>query len=149
MAARETNRHSDLKSMLEARRATLLTGVRDSIREGSEKTSMPRQGDVLDTGDEGEAMLQDALRFAVISMKSAIAARIDKALVRLAEGRYGACDDCGEDIAEARLRAMPFAVRCKRCEQSREDREGSRGTGPRLIGRLRTERPSALVALEE
>jgi DnaK suppressor protein len=149
MAARPTSRHSDLKSMLEARRAALLTGVRDSIREGSDKTTMPRQGDVLDAGDEGEAMLQDALRFAVISMKSEIAARIDKALVRLAEGRYGACDDCGEDIAEARLRAMPFAVRCKRCEQHREDAQRTRGTVPRLMGRLRTERVSGLVPLEE
>jgi DnaK suppressor protein len=149
MAARKTNRHSDLKNMLEARRRALLVGVRDSIRESSEKTSMPRQGDVLDTGDEGEAMLQDALRFAVIGMKSEIAARIEEALARLADGRYGACGDCGQDIADARLRAMPFALRCRRCEQSHEDAERTRGTGPRLMGRLRIERPATAVLLEE
>jgi DnaK suppressor protein len=128
--------------MLEARRTALLTGVRDGIRESSENTSMPRQGDVLDAGDEGEAMLQDALRFAVISMKSDAAGRIDEALARLAEGHYGACGDCGVDIAEARLRALPFAVRCKRCEQSHEDAERARGLGPRFMGRLRMERPA-------
>lgn len=148
MAARATDRHSDLKRMLVARRTALLTGVRDSIREGSEKTSMPRQGDVLDTGDEGEVMLQDSLRFAVLSMKAEVAGRIDEALSRLAEGRYGACDDCGQDIAEARLRAMPFAVRCKSCEQYRED-ERARESAPRLMGRLRTERPASVVALQE
>ena len=149
MQARKPDRHSDLKNMLEARRAALLTGVRDGIRESSDKTSMPRQGDVLDTGDEGEAMLQDALRFAVISMKSEVAAQIEKALTRLAEGRYGACGDCGQEIADARLRAMPFAVRCKGCEQSHEDAERARGVGPRLMGRLRVERPGTAVRLEE
>ena len=149
MAARKTNRHSDLKRMLEARRTALLADVRDSIREGSRKTSTPRQGDVLDTGDEGEAMLQDALRFAVISMKAEVASRIDEALERLAEGRYGACDDCDRDISEARLRAMPFAVRCKSCEQHREDAGRSKGTMSHLIGRLRTEGPSSVVSLKD
>jgi DnaK suppressor protein len=149
MAARGIDRHSDLKRMLQARRTALLTGVRDTIREGSEKTTMPRQGDVLDTGDEGEVMLQDSLRFAVLSMKAEAASRIDQALAQLAEGRYGACDDCGQDIAEARLRAMPFAVRCKSCEQYREDAERAKDNAPRLMGRLRTERPASLVTLEE
>jgi DnaK suppressor protein len=33
---------------------------------------------------------------------------------------YGDCFECGDEIAEARLRALPFAVRCRECEQSRE-----------------------------
>ena len=28
--------------------------------------------------------------------------------------------ECGEEIAEKRLRALPFAVRCKDCEEARE-----------------------------
>ena len=39
---------------------------------------------------------------------------------RLDEGRYGHCYECGDEIAEARLRALPFAVRCKDCEEERE-----------------------------
>ncbi|MBY0493356.1 MAG: TraR/DksA C4-type zinc finger protein [Cyanobacteria bacterium] len=30
------------------------------------------------------------------------------------------CFECGEEIAEARLRALPFAVRCKDCEEALE-----------------------------
>ena len=33
---------------------------------------------------------------------------------------YGYCSDCGGEISEQRLRALPFAVRCKDCEESRE-----------------------------
>jgi DnaK suppressor protein len=48
---------------------------------------------------------------------------VDAALRRLEEGTYGDCFECGEEIAEARLRALPFAVRCKDCEEARETAE--------------------------
>lgn len=40
---------------------------------------------------------------------------VDAALARLAERTYGACVDCGEPIAPARLEALPAAARCVRC----------------------------------
>ena len=46
-----------------------------------------------------------------------------EALARLEQGNYGNCFDCGEEIAEKRLRALPFAVRCKDCEEARENAE--------------------------
>ena len=44
----------------------------------------------------------------------------EEALRRLEEGTYGYCFECGEEISEKRLRALPFAVRCKDCEEARE-----------------------------
>ena len=41
--------------------------------------------------------------------------RIDAALRRLDEGSYGNCFQCGDEIAQVRLRALPFALRCKDC----------------------------------
>lgn len=40
---------------------------------------------------------------------------IDVALDRIAHGRYGICARCGEDIAEARLEAVPHAALCQSC----------------------------------
>ena len=40
---------------------------------------------------------------------------IDAALMRLAEGRYGFCLDCGRRISIARLRALPATRHCVRC----------------------------------
>lgn len=40
---------------------------------------------------------------------------IDAALDRIAHGRYGTCARCGEDIAEARLEAVPHAALCQSC----------------------------------
>jgi phage/conjugal plasmid C-4 type zinc finger TraR family protein len=42
------------------------------------------------------------------------------ALVRLVEGNYGVCVECGKDIPEARLRAKPEAARCFECQSARE-----------------------------
>jgi DnaK suppressor protein len=40
---------------------------------------------------------------------------IRAALERLDNGTYGACAGCGDLIAEARLRALPFAITCVDC----------------------------------
>lgn len=43
---------------------------------------------------------------------------IDLALARMAAGTYGVCDDCHHPIAEARLDAMPEAIRCVGCKSA-------------------------------
>jgi RNA polymerase-binding transcription factor DksA len=40
---------------------------------------------------------------------------VDDALRRLAEGRYGVCERCGQPIGAERLAARPAAVTCIRC----------------------------------
>jgi len=42
-------------------------------------------------------------------------AAADAALRRLAEGRYGVCDRCGQPIGAERLAARPAAATCVRC----------------------------------
>jgi len=43
---------------------------------------------------------------------------IDLALGRMDAGTYGICDDCRRPIAEARLDAMPEAIRCVGCKSA-------------------------------
>ena len=47
-------------------------------------------------------------------------ARVDAALRRLHDGRYGDCADCGEPIAWARLLVQPAAERCAPCQAAAE-----------------------------
>lgn len=46
------------------------------------------------------------------------------ALEKVADGRYGVCEDCGEAIGYARLLAYPSARRCLACQRSDEARSG-------------------------
>ena len=54
----------------------------------------------------------------LLQMSAETLARIDAALRRLDVGQYGFCAECAKEIAERRLRALPFAVRCQACEDS-------------------------------
>ena len=44
-------------------------------------------------------------------------ARLKAALEAIDAGTYGICVDCGEEISEGRLRALPDAVRCVPCQR--------------------------------
>ena len=114
------DRYSELKSILEERRREIVSAVQGKIRDvRSEGANSPAHG-VLDAAESSEADIQDDIEFALIQMKAETLTKIDEALRRLEEGTFGYCFECGEEISERRLRALPFAVRCKDCEEARE-----------------------------
>ena len=45
---------------------------------------------------------------------------LDDALKRIEEGTFGICDDCKSSITKIRLRAVPSARLCIKCQQKRE-----------------------------
>ena len=67
-----------------------------------------------------ENLVQEDIDFALVQMQSQALEKITAALARIEEGEYGMCHDCGQEIAEKRLRALPFATRCKDCQESAE-----------------------------
>jgi len=99
----------------------LLSEVQGKIRDARAESGKER--DVLDQGESSEVDIQEDIEFALIQMKSETLNKINEALRRLDEGTYGNCFECGDEIAHARLRALPFAVRCKDCEEARETAE--------------------------
>ena len=134
--AMRKGRYEELKKILEDRRVEIIGEVQHKMRdvrvEGAAVTS---QG-VRDEAESSEAEIQDDIEFALLQMKAETLSKITEALDRLEAGTYGYCYECGAEIAEQRLRALPFAARCKGCEEEREtsrDRErvvaGRRGAG--------------------
>lgn len=113
-------RYSDLKRMLEERRREILSEVQGRIRDQREADAWGKVNEVLDAGESSEADIQEDIEFALIQMKAETLTKINDALGRLEEGAYGYCFDCGGEISDQRLRALPFAVRCKECEEARE-----------------------------
>ena len=119
--AKPKSRYTDLKQMLDERRREIQAEVQGRMRDvRSEGAWGGKQNEVFDAVESSEADIQDDIEFALIQMKSETLNKINDALVRLEQGDYGNCFDCGSEIAEKRLRALPFAVRCKDCEEARE-----------------------------
>src|SRR3954465_4665017 len=123
-SAMPRSRYSELKRMLEDRRREIQAEVQGKMRGVREEgTWGGKLNEVLDAVESAEADIQEDLEFALVQMKSETLNKINDALVRLEQDTYGNCFDCGEEIAEKRLRALPFAVRCKDCEEAREGAE--------------------------
>ena len=114
------DRYQELRCILEDRRDEIAGEVQHKIRnvrtEGTQMTNH-RAADLTETS---EADIQDDIEFALIQMKAETLDKIGAALTRLEEGTYGYCYECGDEIAERRLRALPFAARCKTCQEVRE-----------------------------
>ena len=52
--------------------------------------------------------------------------KIREALDRIEDGEFGECEDCGDQIGEARLKARPVTTLCIECktEQERQEKIG-------------------------
>ena len=114
------SRYTELRKMLEDRRREIQAEVQGKMRGVREDATST---EVLDAVESAENDIQEDIEFALVQMKSETLNKITDALARLEHGTYGYCFDCGEEIGEKRLRALPFAVRCKDCEEHRENAE--------------------------
>jgi DnaK suppressor protein len=131
-------RYAELKGILEERRREILSEVKEKMRDVRAFGASGEAQGVLDAAEASEADIQDDIEFALIQMKSETLTKIGEALSRLEEGTFGYCFECGDEISERRLRALPFAVRCKDCEEAREvaeqrERQTSRRAGGFLL----------------
>ena len=125
MAAADTltaARYKELNRILVERQREILNEVQCKIREVRAEGS-ERDHEVLDPGETSDIDIQEDIEFALIQIKAEMLNRINAALSRLEEGTYGRCFECGAEIAEPRLRALPFAGRCRDCEEACETAE--------------------------
>ena len=112
-----SQRYQELRTILEDRRREIQSEVQSRMKDVRADAG---QLGVVDEVETSESDIQDEIEFALIQMKAETLHRINEALERLEEGTYGRCFECGEEIDPKRLRALPFAVRCKDCEEARE-----------------------------
>lgn len=74
-----------------------------------------------------EAQLAFALR--IRERERLLSRKTEHALRRIEEGTYGICDECGEHISIARLKARPDTNHCLECKTRMEARERSLASG--------------------
>ena len=104
-----------LAGQLERMKSQALEELRESAP-GTHSSSTDDAHEVRSHADEAETERQDDVRFAEIEVDRLRLSAIEQALQRIAEGRYGTCTDCGEDIPRERLLAQPMAIRCAACQ---------------------------------
>lgn len=103
---------AELQALLE-KHLVQLAACRQSFRE--DLSAAPTE--VKDTVDCSVDHFERSVSLAVFQASSATVRGIEAALQRLEDGTYGLCGDCEEPIAAARLKVLPFAERCRDCQE--------------------------------
>jgi len=72
---------------------------------------------VPDSMDEMVLASQRDIAIDALNRKRELLSQVSEALLRLDEGHYGFCLECGTEIAERRLNALPWAALCLTCQE--------------------------------
>jgi DnaK suppressor protein len=76
--------------------------------------------DMLDEVDMTSSELETSMRMRLRNREALFLKKIEEALTRIAEGRFGDCEECGEAIEVRRLEARPTTTMCVGCKESSE-----------------------------
>ena len=112
------NPFSEFSALLQAQRQQLLGEVREKIAASGEGLGFANQSKITD--DDALADATAAMDVAMVIRESQELQDIAAALGRIADGSYGICTDCGDEIGRARLKAYPTARCCLRCQEKNE-----------------------------
>jgi DnaK suppressor protein len=106
----------ELERFLQSELARLQASLRAVITENrtSESTSL------TDMSVHAAETLHTEIRVTLMDRRTQQLVQIQDALARLAGGRYGFCQECDGFIGVPRLRALPFAQRCRDCQGQAE-----------------------------
>src|SRR5262245_52378838 len=99
---------------LETSREALTSAISASTR--SSRDDDHRREVVKDPFGMASITHDDEVVAAVVDTRARQLEEIDRALADMDAGRYGICRECGEEIAKARLKILPFATRCVTCQ---------------------------------
>ena len=112
------------KAMLEAKRDELSAGLRNREDIAIEKT--PDALDEVQLAGERELAIRN------LDRESNLLRNVKGALLRVADGSYGICMHCEEDIKPKRLDAVPWTKYCIRCQEAADRHEFETETGDTL-----------------
>ena len=117
--ARERRREA-LHQMLLRKRQEILKEIEGSLGQSLTEDQQRRLESARDVGDQALMDLDRELGISLMEMRNRRRQAIDEALTRLSEGTYGICAECGVEISEKRLEAVPFAKLCVECQSKQE-----------------------------
>lgn len=113
---------------IEERLADRETELRTRVREAKEaQAERPGAGGthVEDLAEEGEQRFRNGIEHVELMRDQEELTDIVATRERIADGSYGECIDCGQDIAPQRLAAQPTATRCLICQGAYEKKHGT------------------------
>lgn len=114
---RSQTNYAGIRDLLLQRREELVEQMNVGLDDSRADRVGARFDDVADRASDS---LYSELAQGVAEIATADLHKIERALARIEEETYGRCEICGKTIPKARLRMLPFADLCVRCQQEVE-----------------------------
>lgn len=105
------------RKLLEARRINLRASVARTEEDGR---AAQMTDSAQDIADRASSSYQKEFLFARSNNDRQFLQMVEHALSNIVEGIYGECENCGNDINERRLDAVPWARHCISCQEKLE-----------------------------
>ena len=112
--------YTRLKEILEDHRRRLERSLRLKLTEIRAHNSQEGKVEAPDIAEASASDPEQEFHLALAELAAESLRQVDQTMARLERGDYGLCVECHETIAHNRLRALPFAPRCRSCEERRE-----------------------------
>jgi len=120
---KEHARQEILRRLLIKKREEIVKEAKEEIAKYTKGEANQLAETALDDGDWSVIDLSQDINLRRLETHRESLLGIDEALMKLREGSYGICEDCGGEISAERLNVMPFAIYCKDCREKREELE--------------------------
>ena len=114
------HRREVLQRMLLGKRQEIIREIEGNLGQSLTEDQQRRLESARDVGDQALMDLDRELGISLMEMRNRRRQAIDEALTRLNEGTYGICAECGIEVSEKRLEAVPFAKLCVQCQSRQE-----------------------------
>jgi len=110
-------RIEEMKAILLKMKEETLKEINKSMKSTSDLPTGEPSGDIY---DQASSERDRELGLLLNDREREKLKNIDEALLRIEEGEYGICEECGCEIPLGRLKVMPFAHYCVRCKEDIE-----------------------------
>jgi DnaK suppressor protein len=116
------------KQMLLTFKESILENIehltQDNLKESMRENSGDLSGYSLHMADVGTDTFDREFALSIAGQENEVLHLIDKALERITDKTYGACEMCNAEISFKRLDALPYARYCINCESEIEKNQG-------------------------
>jgi DnaK suppressor protein len=110
-------RNDEMKALLLKLKEETLKEINKTLKTSSDLPGGEPSGDIY---DQASSERDRELGLLLSDREREKLRNIDEALLRIEEGEFGICEECGCEIPIGRLRVVPFAHCCVRCKEDLE-----------------------------
>ncbi|MFO0617777.1 MAG: TraR/DksA C4-type zinc finger protein [Polyangiaceae bacterium] len=107
------------KALLESKKDEIVKRAKQTLNDDMTLDT----NDLPDEMDLASSEYLQSFTFRLRGREKSFLDKIEKALIKIEDGSFGNCEECGEEISVKRLEARPETTLCIRCKEDQERAE--------------------------